>query len=211
MISPHSTSEPPLVDDSQCPHCKRLVEVPAHWRGREVKCTHCSGAYVPAQLEAPKLQKLKAAETERKYGRLITAGVLIVTLIFGGFVIYGYETAKSWLSATSKGTSEPFTLDPIQKEGIMVAMQDYGAREADIRTESDGIKLVIIVDYGTSRDRAERMADSFVRMVMSFSNDDQPQMEIGESKYSYEVGVATPDGQLLLHGIKPYYASRIRW
>ena len=93
----------------------------------------------------------------------------------------------------------------------MTILEYARVRDASIQKEGRLISLVLIVDYATSEDYAKQLADNFVRMFKSLSDDDPPAKEIGRGIYDYLVGVYFPNESVLVLGGKVRASPHITW
>jgi len=84
--------------------------------------------------------------------------------------------------------------------------------DAAISQKGNDLSLALIVNNGTSSERAKELGDNFLRLTMSsISIENKPQKEIGESQYTYLVGVYYPDQSKVVMGAKVDFARRITW
>jgi len=63
------------------------------------------------------------------------------------------------------------------------------AVDADVFQDGEDLNLVIIANAAINEEYAKELADSFVRIVKTFSEDESPGKEIGAGIYNYLVGV----------------------
>ena len=73
------------------------------------------------------------------------------------------------------------------------------------------LSLAVTVNFGTSRDRARDVGESFVRMVKSLGPDNAPGQQIGSGIYDYEITVLYPDRTTVVQGSKVQGVTRISW
>ena len=73
------------------------------------------------------------------------------------------------------------------------------------------LSLAVTVNFGTSRDRARNVGESFVRMVKSLGPDNAPGQQIGSGIYDYEITVLYPDRTTVVQGSKVQGVTRISW
>ena len=73
------------------------------------------------------------------------------------------------------------------------------------------LSLAVTVNFGTSRDRARDVGESFVRMVKSLGPDNAPGQLIGSGIYDYEITVLYPDRTTVVQGSKVQGVTRISW
>ena len=73
------------------------------------------------------------------------------------------------------------------------------------------LSLAVTVNFGTSRDRARDVGESFVRMVKSLGPDNAPGQQIGSGIYDYEITVLYPDRTTVVQGSKVHGVTRISW
>ena len=73
------------------------------------------------------------------------------------------------------------------------------------------IDLVVFVNFGTSKERARDVGDSFVRMVKSLGPDSAPGQQIGFGIYDYEITILHPDRTTVVRGSKEKGAALINW
>lgn len=108
-------------------------------------------------------------------------------------------------------TEKTFQLSKTSKKGIILTIKDYGADDAAIKVKGSTINLAVQVPFGTSKEKARRICDNFVRQVMALSNDNSPKQEIGKGHFSYHVGAFTPDEKWLVQGYKGALSRKITW
>ena len=117
------------------------------------------------------------------------------------------------LLAISCGPSAP--PPQITEEQINLAVQgikEYpDVQDAAVYQEGKKLSLVVIVDYGTSEERAKELGDNFVRMVKTFGPEPAPSKEIGEGMFDYKIGVAYPNEEIVAIGAKVSFADHITW
>lgn len=100
----------------------------------------------------------------------------------------------------------------VQKSLAIQAIEDYPeVRDAAVAQEGSDLTLAIIVDYGTSEERAKELGDNFMRLVKTFSEDELPHKKIGKGIYNYLVGVAYPNEELIVMGAKDSCSDHITW
>ena len=73
------------------------------------------------------------------------------------------------------------------------------------------LSLAVFVNFGTSKDRARDVGESFVRMVKSLGPDNAPEQQIGSGIYDYEITVLYPDRTTVVQGSKAQGVTRISW
>ena len=73
------------------------------------------------------------------------------------------------------------------------------------------LSLAVTVNFGTSKDRARDVGESFVRMVKSLGPDNAPGQQIGSGIYDYEITVLYPDRTTVVQGSKVHGVTRISW
>lgn len=73
------------------------------------------------------------------------------------------------------------------------------------------LSLAVTVNFGTSKDRARDVGESFVRMVKSLGPDNAPGQQIGSGIYDYEITVLYPDRTTVVQGSKVQGVTRISW
>jgi hypothetical protein len=117
------------------------------------------------------------------------------------------------LLAISCGPSAP--PPQITEEQINLAVQgikEYpDVQDAAVCQEGEKLSLVVIVDYGTSEERAKELGDDFVRLVKTFGPEPAPSKEIGEGMFDYIIGVAYPNEEIVATGAKVSFADHITW
>jgi len=103
----------------------------------------------------------------------------------------------------------------ITEEQINLAIQGIkdhpGVRDAYAGQDGKELNLVVIVDYGTSKERAKELGDSFVRLVKTYGPEPVPSKEIGEGIFDYLVGVYYPNKEMVVMGAKVSSADHITW
>lgn len=106
----------------------------------------------------------------------------------------------------------PPQLTAQEKQMAIDTIKEYKeVRDAAVSQDGDTLSLVVIVGYGTSKERAKEMGDNFVRLVKTFSKDESPEKEIGEGIYDYIIGVYYPNEKELVLGAKSSIARNITW
>ncbi len=73
------------------------------------------------------------------------------------------------------------------------------------------LSLAVIVNFGTSKDRARDVGESFVRIVKSLGPDNAPGQQIGSGIYDYEIMVLYPNRTTVVQGAKVQDVTRISW
>jgi len=89
--------------------------------------------------------------------------------------------------------------------------EQSGVKDAAIEQENEEVSLAIIVEYGTSKERAKELGENFVRLVKTFSQDVNPEKEIGRGIYDYLIGVYYPNNKEIVMGAKASIARSITW
>ena len=99
-----------------------------------------------------------------------------------------------------------------EKQLAINAIEEHkGVRDAAIEQEDEEVSLAIIVEYGTSKERAKELGENFVRLVKTFSQDVNPEKEIGRGIYDYLIGVYYPNNKEIVMGAKASIARSITW
>lgn len=112
---------------------------------------------------------------------------------------------------SSKPTSPPVASGLSNSEIVSAFKQNPGVLDAAVSQRGDNISLVVIVGPLMSKSRAQQLGDNFVRLYKSLSDDDPPGQSIGRGKYSYSIGVYTPDERPIAVGAKASVANSISW
>ena len=73
------------------------------------------------------------------------------------------------------------------------------------------LSLAVFVNFGTSKDRARDVGESFVRTVKSLGTDNAPGQQIGSGIYDYEITVLYPDRTTVVQGAKVQDVTQISW
>lgn len=119
------------------------------------------------------------------------------------------------LLATGCGSTAPAEVPEVteeQKGFAIQAIMDYSlVRDAAISQEDETLSLVIIANAAINEEYAKELADSFVRLVKTFSEDVSPGKEIGKGIYDYLVGVYTPSEEEIVIGYKNKDLDHITW
>ena len=118
---------------------------------------------------------------------------------------------SSSLSSVSSASSTKGSEGLSNSQIASTMKQNPGVLDAAVSKRGNQISLVVIVGPLTSKSRAKQLGDSFVRLYKSLSDDDPPGSSIGRGKYSYSIGVYTPDEKPLVVGAKASVANRISW
>ena len=99
-----------------------------------------------------------------------------------------------------------------QKSFAIDGIMEYSlVEDADVFQDGEDFNLVIIVNHATNEEYAKELADNFVRMVKTFSEDENPGREIGTGIYNYLVGVYTPSEEEIVIGYKNKDLDHITW
>lgn len=99
-----------------------------------------------------------------------------------------------------------------QKGFAIQAIMDYSlVKDAAISQEGDTLSLAIIANAAINEEYARDLADSFVRLVKTHSEDTVPSKEIGTGMYNYLVGVYTSTQQEIVIGYKNKDLDHITW
>ncbi len=94
---------------------------------------------------------------------------------------------------------------------IKLIKQQDKVKDAGISQDNGIINLTLIIDYGTSLERARELGDSFVRLVKIHSMDVNPEEEIGKGIYKYIIVVVYPNKDEATGGIKELSSEFIMW
>jgi len=89
--------------------------------------------------------------------------------------------------------------------------EQSGVKDAAIKQKDEKVSLAMIVEYGTSKERAKELGENFVRLVKTFSQDVNPEKEIGRGIYDYLIGVYYPNNKEIVMGAKASIARSITW
>lgn len=73
------------------------------------------------------------------------------------------------------------------------------------------LSLALVVNTGTSQQRARQLGDDFVRQAKSFSTDTSPGKTIGKGNFDYLISVVLPDKKVLASGTKAALGEAISW
>lgn len=99
-----------------------------------------------------------------------------------------------------------------QKSFAVDGIMEYSlVEDADVFQDGEDLNLVIIVNPAINEEYAKELADNFVRMVKTFSEDENPGREIGTGIYNYLVGVYTPSEEEVVIGYKNKNLDHITW
>jgi len=117
------------------------------------------------------------------------------------------------LLAISCGPSAaPPQITEQQKSFAIDGIMEYSlVEDADVFQDGEDLTLVIIVNPAINEEYAKELADNFVRMVKTFSEDESPGREIGTGIYNYLVGVYTPSEEEVVIGYKNKNLDHITW
>ncbi len=94
---------------------------------------------------------------------------------------------------------------------IDAIMESKEVINAEVWQEDELVMCKVIVDRGTSKERARQLGDNLVRLVKTFSKDQSLGKEIGTGIFSYIVGVYYPNEESVVVGAKLSDQSRIEW
>lgn len=128
-------------------------------------------------------------------------------------------TPTKWVvkvTLTPTPTTKPLVTVPIgQARAKDLAIQSIKQQplvlDAAISQDGNTFSLVLVVNRATNQTGARQLGDNFVRMLKTFSDDDNPGREIGRGKYDYLIGVYYSDRTQVALGAKAAGATRIRW
>ena len=128
-------------------------------------------------------------------------------------------TPTKWVvkvTLTPTPTTKPLVTIPIgQARAKNLAIQSIKQQplvlDAAISQDGNTFSLVLVVNRATNQTGARQLGDNFVRMLKTFSDDDNPGREIGQGKYDYLIGVYYSDRTQVALGAKAAGATRIRW
>lgn len=99
-----------------------------------------------------------------------------------------------------------------QKSFAIDGIMEYSlVEDADVFQDGEDLTLVIIVNPAINEEYAKELADNFVRMVKTFSEEENPGSEIGTGIYNYLVGVYTPSEEEVVIGYKSKDLDHITW
>ncbi|MFP4621147.1 MAG: hypothetical protein ACLFM7_07530 [Bacteroidales bacterium] len=101
-----------------------------------------------------------------------------------------------------------------EKLKVVTKMEEYEEVQEALVVQQDEIKkisLALIVEKGTSKKRARKLGDHFLREAMShFDGENKPRKKIGKSLYDYMISICT-DRNVILMGTKIPDAETITW
>jgi predicted Zn finger-like uncharacterized protein len=154
---------------------------------------------------------------------VVFSGIVIVGML--GLMLWGWTLDRrlhgpvsKHLTTSSRNRSKseqvksiPQIAQDVKSLSIHQIMDYSMVKDAAITQQGDEIDLAIIANYATSKSRAIKLGDNFVRLVKSLSKDTPPGKEIGKGIYSYSIGVFYPDKKRIVIGAKNKYATRISW
>ncbi len=83
--------------------------------------------------------------------------------------------------------------------------------DAAISQRERTLSLALVVEHGTSKERAKQLGENFVRSTKSLSKDASPNKSIGKGMYDYLVSVHYPNGDEVVMGAKVSISDRIIW
>jgi len=83
--------------------------------------------------------------------------------------------------------------------------------DAAIVQDDKTLSLVLIVRYSTNKEKAKKLGENFIRMVKTFSDDNNPGKEIGSGEYDYLITVAYPNQSVIAQGAKARISNHISW
>ena len=92
-------------------------------------------------------------------------------------------------------------------------MNSPEVKDAAVSVKEDQITLILMIAPRTNRKRSLQLGDNFLRMTKALCKDgEKPSKEIGESKYSYIIGLYNSMNQKEIEiGAKSQYARSITW
>ena len=94
---------------------------------------------------------------------------------------------------------------------IKLIKQQDKVKDAGISQNNGIIILTLIIDYGTSLERAKELGDNFIRLVKTHSIDVNPEEKIGKGLYKYTIVVVYPNKEEAVRGIKELSSESITW
>lgn len=83
--------------------------------------------------------------------------------------------------------------------------------DAGIAQENDTISLSLIVSEATDTEKAKELGDSFIRVVKTFSQDEQPSEAIGSGIYNYIISIGYQNKPDTIIGAKAKISENITW
>lgn len=113
--------------------------------------------------------------------------------------------------AGSEKTPPPVITEQEKSLAISQIKEHANVKDAAISQDGDTLSLVLIVDLGTTKNKAKELGDNFVRLVKAFSKDDSPGNEIGNGIYDYLIGIYDPAKKEIAMGAKSSIARSITW
>ncbi len=98
------------------------------------------------------------------------------------------------------------------KSLVIISIKGYDRiLDASIYQKGKVVMIILIADYGTSKQYARRMGDNLIRMLKSFSVDSSPNNRIGPGIYEYHVKVTMPSQKILAEGVKLDIGHNLKW
>ena len=106
-------------------------------------------------------------------------------------------------STSSNAQAQDLAIQSIKQETLVL--------DAAIAQRGNRFSLALVVNRATNQQRARQLGESFVRMLKSFSDDENPGRDIGPGKYDYIITVTYPDETVVAIGGKATISTRISW
>ena len=116
--------------------------------------------------------------------------------------IPGNAATRSARSATG-AQAQDLAIQTIKQEPLVL--------DAAIAQRGNRFSLALVVNRTTNQQRARELGESFVRMLKTFSDDENPGQDIGPGKYDYIITVTYPDETVVAVGGKATISTRISW
>ena len=105
--------------------------------------------------------------------------------------------------------------EPISEDAKALAIMSIKGYEhvidASIYQGGWHVKLVLLVDYGTTQSHARRMSEHFIRLLKTYAPDTSPGDHIGPGRYDYHISVAMPSQTMLGKGVKLGVSHELKW
>ncbi len=127
-------------------------------------------------------------------------------------VILAFTLTVGAASSAADAPPPPPLTKATKEFSLATIKQHMEVRDAAITQKGRKLSLVLIVNFGTTEARARVLGDNFVRLVKTFSKEEQaPGKDIGAGVYDYFIGVYDPNEREIALGAKVDFARRITW
>lgn len=180
-----------------------------------LECNGCGGKVSENTDFCSQCGNVIEKKSKSKRLRVVAAVLLFPLVIVTISVINGGNLLRSLTGDKSEARqirSAPMLSHKVRSLAIKQMRENEVVVDAAINQEGDELSFLLIVAQGTSTAQAETLGEDFVRVLESKIKDVQGSgEELAESKYSYLIGVYTPDQHRIAVASKSRNETDLDW